>query len=49
MSDTEKLDTGIKKAIKEPRKNNKKKTEPNVEKITHNVKVWENFIVNHTS
>lgn len=44
MSDAEKIDTG--KDIKKPCKNKKKDTEPNVEKITHNVKVWEKFIVN---
>ena len=46
-SDTEKLDT--KKDIKKSRKNKKQNTESNVEKITHNVKVWEKFIVNKTS
>ena len=45
MSDTEKLDTVI--DIKKPRK--KKHIEPNLDKITHNVKVWEMFFVNKTS
>ena len=37
------------KDSKKSGKNKKKDTEPNVVKITHNVKVWEKFIVNNTS
>ena len=46
MPDTEKLDTEIKKPYKHKKANTNAN---NVEKITHNVRVWENFIVKNIS